>query len=89
MRVLACRSCLTLVPWMIVLSIAVAHGTALAVQAVNRTVYVTVTDAKDAAVTDLTPANFKVKEGGKDREIVKAEPAKARPRRAADRRARF
>jgi VWFA-related protein len=79
MRVAACRSCLTFVPWVIVLSIAVAHVASLAAQVVNRTVYVTVTDAKSAAVTDLTPANFKVKEGGKDREIVKAEPAKARP----------
>ena len=44
-----------------------------------RTVYVTVTDSKGAPVPDLTAANFKVKEGGKDREIVKAEPAKTRP----------
>jgi len=82
MRVTAGRSCLTLVQWVIVLSIVIAviaHVTSLAAQVVNRTVYVTVTDAKGAAVTDLTPANFKVKEGGKDREIVKAEPAKARP----------
>jgi VWFA-related protein len=40
---------------------------------------VTVTDGKGAPVPDLTPANFKVKEGGKDREVVKAEPAKTRP----------
>ena len=82
MRVTAGRSCLTLVQWVIVPSIVIAviaHVTSLAAQVVNRTVYVTVTDAKGAAVTDLTPANFKVKEGGKDREIVKAEPAKARP----------
>ncbi len=79
MRVLADRSCLPLVPWVIVLSIAAAQITSLAAQALNRTVYATVTDAKGAAVTDLTPANFKVKEGGKDREIVKAEPAKTRP----------
>jgi hypothetical protein len=64
---------------MMVLSIAVFHFTSLAAQTVNRTVYVTITDAKGAPVTDLTPANFKVKEGGKDREILKAEPAKARP----------
>ena len=79
MRVLADRSCLPLVPWVIVLSIAAAQITSLAAQALNRTVYATVTDAKGAAVTDLTPANFKVKEGGKDREIVKAEPAKTPP----------
>jgi VWFA-related protein len=79
MRVTAGRSCATLVSLMMVLSIAVFHVTSLAAQTVNRTVYVTITDAKGAAVTDLTPANFKVKEGGKDREILKAEPAKARP----------
>lgn len=79
MRVTVGRSCATLVSLMMVLSIAVFHVTSLAAQTVNRTVYVTITDAKGAAVTDLTPANFKVKEGGKDREILKAEPAKARP----------
>jgi VWFA-related protein len=79
MRVTGGRSCLTLVPLVIVLWIAVSHVTSVTAQAVNRMVYVTVTDAKGSAVTDLTPANFKVKEGGKDREIVKAEPAKARP----------
>jgi VWFA-related protein len=40
----------------------------------ERTVYVTVT-ANDAPVADLTPADFVVKEGGKDREVVKAAPA--------------
>ena len=79
MRVVAARSGLTLVLLVIVLSIGVSHVTPLAAQAVNRMVYVTITDAKGAPVTDLTPANVKVKEGGKDREIVKAEPAKARP----------
>jgi len=48
----------------------------------NRTVLVTVTDRGGAPVTDLTPADFVVKEGGKEREIVKAEPAKARLRLA-------
>lgn len=48
----------------------------------NRTVHVTVTDREGAPVTDLTPADFVVKEGGKEREIVKAEPAKARLRLA-------
>lgn len=47
--------------------------------ATNRTVYVTITDDKGAPVTDLTAANFKVKEGGKDREIVKAAPATTKP----------
>jgi VWFA-related protein len=53
-----------------------------AVDSVNRTVFITATDANGAAVPDLTAANFKVKEGGKDREIVKAEPAKMLPRLA-------
>lgn len=47
-----------------------------------RTVYVTVTDGKGGAVTDLTAANFTVKEGGKEREVVKAEQAKGRMRLA-------
>jgi VWFA-related protein len=47
--------------------------------ATNRTIYVSVTDAKGNPVTDLTAQDFKVKEGGKDREIVRAEPAKAPP----------
>jgi hypothetical protein len=45
---------------------------------VTRTVYVTVTDGKGGAVTDLTAADFTVKEGGKDRDIVTTEPATAR-----------
>jgi VWFA-related protein len=52
---------------------------AAAAEALTRTIYVTITDDKGAAVTDLTPANFKVKEGGKDREIVKAAPATTKP----------
>jgi hypothetical protein len=48
----------------------------------NRTVYVTVADRQGAPVTDLTPADFVVKEGGKEREVVKAEPATARLRLA-------
>lgn len=39
----------------------------------TRTVYVTALDGKGAVVTDLTAADFAVKEGGKEREIVKAE----------------
>lgn len=38
----------------------------------------TVTDGKGGAVTDLTAADFTVKEGGKDRDIVTTEPATAR-----------
>ncbi|HUR02900.1 MAG TPA: hypothetical protein VM347_10195, partial [Nonomuraea sp.] len=48
--------------------------------ATTRTVYVTVTDGKGAAVTDLTAADLAVKEGGKPRDIVTAEPAKAKMR---------
>lgn len=47
--------------------------------ATNRTIYVSVTDGRGNPVADLTAQNFKVKEGGKDREIVQAEPAKAPP----------
>ena len=43
-----------------------------------RTVYVTVTDGNGAPVPDLTPADFTIKEGGKEREIVKAVRATAR-----------
>lgn len=42
---------------------------------VVRTVFVTVTDRDGATVPDLTPADFVVKEGGKEREVVKAVPA--------------
>jgi Mg-chelatase subunit ChlD len=49
---------------------------------VQRTVFVTVTDGKGNAVPGLTPADFAVKEGGKEREILKAEPASARMRLA-------
>ena len=54
-------------------------GPSTAAQATVRTVYVTITDGKGAPVPDLTAADFKVKEGGKDREVVKAEPANTRP----------
>jgi VWFA-related protein len=61
--------CLVAVP-------AMCGGAAMAA-ATNRTIYVSVTDGSGKPVTDLTAQNFKVKEGGKDREIVRAEPAKA------------
>jgi VWFA-related protein len=48
----------------------------------TRTVYVTVTDNKGAPVTDLSAADFVVKEGGKEQQVVKAEPATARMRLA-------
>lgn len=61
---------------------ATVHPLAAAGEALTRTVYVTVTDDKGAPVTDLAPANFKIKEGGKEREIVKAAPATAKARLA-------
>lgn len=41
-------------------------------EGLTRTVYVTVTDKNDIPITDLTPADFVVKEGGKTRDIVDA-----------------
>jgi VWFA-related protein len=49
---------------------------------INRTVHVTVTDGKGAPVTDLSAADFGVKEGGKEQQVVKAAPAAARMRLA-------
>jgi hypothetical protein len=49
---------------------------------VVRTIYVTVTDREGAAVPDLTPADFVVKEGGKEREVLKAAPATQKMRLA-------
>ena len=46
----------------------------------ERTVHVTVTDGKGEAVPDLTAADLVVKEGGKEREITRAEPARGRMR---------
>jgi VWFA-related protein len=59
----------------VVVTAAIARPILLRAAAITRTVYVTVTDDKGAPVPDLTASNFKVKEGGKDREIVKAEKA--------------
>ena len=42
----------------------------------------TVTDGQGAAVPDLTAADFTIKEGGKEREVLKAVPATARMRLA-------
>ena len=75
--------CRPIVPALLVvfstLSVALAAEAATAgVAPTSRTVYVTVSDNKGAPITDLTPADFVVKEGGKEREIVKAEPASTR-----------
>lgn len=51
-----------------------------ALEPINRTVFVSVTDNKGTPVTDLTAADLVVKEGGKEREIVRAEPAPGRMR---------
>ncbi len=48
--------------------------------AAERTVYVTIVDGKGIAVKDLTAAELVVKEGGKEREVVKAAPAAAKMR---------
>lgn len=61
---------------------AIAADRSNAAAPTNRTVYVSVTDGKGGPVTDLTPADFVVKEGGKEREVVKAAPATARLRLA-------
>jgi hypothetical protein len=50
------------------------------VEAAERTVYVTVVDGNGVAVTDLTAADLVVKEGGMEREIVKAGRASAKMR---------
>ena len=49
-------------------------------EAAERTVHVTIVDGSGVAVTDLTAADLVVKEGGKEREIVKAGPASAKMR---------
>lgn len=46
----------------------------------TRTVYVTVTGSGGAPVTDLAPADVAVKEGGKEREVAKVEPASQKMR---------
>lgn len=65
--------------WSVMVS---AHESAAPAEPLSRTVYVSVTDGQGAPVADLTAADFAVKEGGKEREVVKAEPAKSRLRLA-------
>ena len=50
-------------------------GAARVRDARTRVVFITATDGKGVPVTDLTAADFAVKEGGKDREVTKAEVA--------------
>jgi hypothetical protein len=56
------------------------YAAAEGLAATERTVYVTVTDAKGAPVTDLTAADVVVKEGGKEREVTRFAPASAKIR---------
>lgn len=51
-------------------------------QATERRVYVTVTQRDGARVTDLTPADFTIREGGQAREVLSVAPATARMRMA-------
>lgn len=76
---LAARSVPAVLTVLIVLTTAagpVAVASSPAGAPIERTVFVTVT-ADDAPVTDLSPADFVVKEGGKEREVTKAAPATA------------
>jgi hypothetical protein len=57
-----------------------ATAAAPVTEPVTRTVYVTVTDDQGLAVPDLTATDFTVKEGGKERDVVKAERATGRQR---------
>jgi VWFA-related protein len=51
-------------------------GTGGTTEPLTRRVYVAALDANGAPIADLTAADFLVKEGGKTREITRAEPAK-------------
>jgi VWFA-related protein len=54
------------------LAAAAGQAPAIPAEGVTRTVYVTVTDKNDLPVTDLTPGDFVVKEGGKARNVLEA-----------------
>ncbi len=68
--------------WMVGLSAVVMAAPDPRLEPTVRTVYVTVTEGQGAAVPGLTPADFTIKEGGKEREVLKAVPATARMRLA-------
>jgi hypothetical protein len=59
------------------LSVCAAASAATRTAPTERTVYVTATDDKREPVLDLTAADFVVKEGGKEREVTRAERATA------------
>ena len=63
--------------WMFALALAGASvaPTPAPAQARSASVYVSVLDAKGAPVSDLTPADFKVREDGVAREVLKVQPA--------------
>jgi VWFA-related protein len=61
-----------------VLALLCAGAIAAAGQGQTRKLYVTALDDSGAAVTDLTAADFAVKEGGKPRLVARAEPAVAK-----------
>jgi len=58
-------------------AIATVVGAARPAEPIARRVYVSVRDARGGLVSDLTPADFTLKEGGKERAIVTVEPATA------------
>ncbi len=79
MRSLASVSSVSLVAALLVTT-TVTAAERKAAEPTTRMVYVTITDEKGVGVSDLTPADFVVKEAGKEREIVKIERATAKPR---------
>jgi VWFA-related protein len=60
---------------LVVVACLAAEASAKAGEAQTRRVYVTAVDGNGVPVTDLTAADFTIKEGGKAREIVKSGPA--------------
>jgi len=71
--VLALTSMTAMVGLSTAVVVAPHHGRGL--ESLVRTVYVTVTDGQGVPVPDLTPADFTVKEGGREREVLKAQPS--------------
>lgn len=64
----------------LLISITMAAAEPVSAAATTRTVYVTITDERNVGLSDLTPADFVVKEGGKEREIARIERAVAKMR---------
>jgi hypothetical protein len=80
------RQLLKVVPVGLLLAFAGSGATLAAASpgppAIERTVYISITDDDGRPIAGLTPADIVVKEGGKEREIVRAVPATARMRLA-------